>query len=291
MPPIVSTTPPPTGVPCPTAAEGYDKGRAGQVRERSSLNASQWSLIGGAALIIAGLIFTVVHLQNKADATRLVQIAIRQVEVHANLISRSEWEATAQRKVTPELSNRLRLAESEMLRTTQTLADKKPSTIVEALDTTCSQYVSGVDHEMVLLRAGQFEQAGRIDDAEVDPKFRRIEELIGLINEEQRQVAEDTVFASRMGLIAAALFSTAMILMYHRRFDIQRHRAELALAERSVAQLNEDRFRTLTEKSADLIMITSPEGEVRYISPSVRTVLGWDSREDSRDQYFRANSS
>ncbi len=51
----------------------------------------------------------------------------------------------------------------------------------------------------------------------------------------QGQAAEWSAFTSRIGLVAAALFSTGTILMYFRRFNIQRHRAELALAQRAMA--------------------------------------------------------
>ena len=83
---------------------------------------------------------------------------------------------------------------------------------------------------------------------------------------------------SRIVLVAAALFSTTMLLIYFRRFRIERHRANVALEECAVARKNEDRFRTLTEKSADLILITTAEGDITYISPSVRSVLGWSDR-------------
>jgi diguanylate cyclase (GGDEF)-like protein/PAS domain S-box-containing protein len=76
-------------------------------------------------------------------------------------------------------------------------------------------------------------------------------------------------------LIAAALISTITVLIYFRRFNAERYRTELALAERAVARSNEDRFRTMTENSADIIMITNTTGEISYISPSAHSVLGW----------------
>ena len=96
-----------------------------------------------------------------------------------------------------------------------------------------------------------------------------------IISEQQSQAAERTASVSRIVLIAAALFSTLTILMYFRRFHRERQSTEVALAERAVARKNEDRFRTLTEHSADIIMITTTTGEISYISPSAYSVLGW----------------
>jgi len=83
---------------------------------------------------------------------------------------------------------------------------------------------------------------------------------------------------SRIVLVTAALFSTTMLLIYFRRFNIQRHRANVALEECTVARKNEDRFRALTENSADVVMIAEAPGEIAYLSPSVGPVLGWNDR-------------
>ena len=86
------------------------------------------------------------------------------------------------------------------------------------------------------------------------------------------------VLNTKAGIIAAVLLSTLAILLYCLRFSFQQPR-NLALTERLLAQKYEDRLRTLTEKSAEIIMITSPLGEVTYIGSSVHSVLGWSDQE------------
>ncbi|MFY9561726.1 MAG: EAL domain-containing protein [Terriglobales bacterium] len=264
----------------PSAAAGRDaNGRSEPGNGGSPRRRSQLSWIGGIALITTGLIFTVVRLLDKTDHSRLVQVAMRRAEAHANLIYRIEWEALARRRVTSDSLAKFREAEGEITSIIQALAEKNHDANIEAFRGGCSEYLRNVDRELALIQAGQFEQARELDTTKVDPSFQQFQRLVDFISEEQSQDAEKTAFTSRIGLIAAALFSTATILMYFRRFNTQWHRAELALAERSVAQKNEDRFRTLTEKAADVIMITTGQGEITYISPSVHSVLGWSDRE------------
>jgi PAS domain S-box-containing protein len=240
---------------------------------------SQLSLIGGIALITAGLIFTGLRLLDKADHSRLVQVGVVQVEARANLIRSIESEVLAGRVLTSELLAKFRRAESEILRTTQALIEGKAHTPqMEMFARACSDYVSNVDREVALIQAGQLEQAQSYESNEVDPRFEKVQRLVELIREEQSRAAEDRSYSSRIGLITAALFSTATMFLYLRRFSIQQHRAELALTQRAVARKNEDRFRTLTEKSANLILITSAQGDITYISPSVHSVLGWSDR-------------
>src|SRR5205085_9010439 len=86
---------------------------------------SEWGLIGVTGLITAGLIFAMMHLLNKADDTRLIQIAIGRIEAHSNLISSTEWEATARREVTEGSLAELSHAENEILQATQVLTAKK----------------------------------------------------------------------------------------------------------------------------------------------------------------------
>jgi len=83
---------------------------------------------------------------------------------------------------------------------------------------------------------------------------------------------------SRIVLVTAALFSTTMLLIYYRRFNIQQSRADVAVEESATARKNEYRFRALTENSVDVIMIVKPPGEIEYISPSKGSVLGWNDR-------------
>jgi|GEM_PF-2084018 len=55
--------------------------------------------------------------------------------------------------------------------------------------------------------------------------------------------------------------------------DVERRQAEQALLER------EERFRALIENSSDAIALVSPDGMIRYASPSTRRVLGYSNEE------------
>jgi diguanylate cyclase (GGDEF)-like protein/PAS domain S-box-containing protein len=273
--PVAITPSPPARSEEPDAMEPFEAGSRGHPSWRSQLY-----LVAGTALITAGLIFTIVRLLDTADQSRLVQVAVRQVEAHANLIHSIEWEAIARREVTAESLAELRRTESQILGVTQALAAKKehPASI-DALDAACSEFVHNVDREIALVQSGQLKKARLVDRRGFDPSFRRIQQLADLISDGQSRAAEKITFTSRIALIAAALFSTSMILVYFRRFNIQRYRTRLARAQQLLAQKNEDRFRTLTEKSTDVIMITAPKGEITYLSPSASSVLGWSGEE------------
>ena len=74
------------------------------------------------------------------------------------------------------------------------------------------------------------------------------------------------------GLVCSLLLLLAMIVMQTREIGLRR-RSENALKD------SEQRFRSLIENAADVIMIMGEGGEIRYISPSVEPVLGYKPEE------------
>ena len=69
------------------------------------------------------------------------------------------------------------------------------------------------------------------------------------------------------------LAATAITELELRQELAERRRAEMALRE------SEDRFRTLVEQTSDIITVVDESGVVRYGSPSVETVLGYDAEQ------------
>ena len=237
---------------------------------------SQASLIAGIALITAALIFIGITMLNKADESRRVQAAVREVEAHVNLVRSLLWEAQSHRQVTFESQAEFRHSEAEILQVTRALAEQSGrKRDLEMLRDACADYLAAVNREMVLARTGQFDSAREIDTAAVTPSFRALQKMVDLISDEQNESSQRTALTLRLGFIAAALFSTATMLLYFHRFSAQHRRAELAVVERALALKNEGRFRTLTEHSTDVIMIADTRGTITYMSPSVQSVLGW----------------
>lgn len=85
------------------------------------------------------------------------------------------------------------------------------------------------------------------------------EEYVGLIRRGNR--------AAEAGTVAMAIFAVVVIGLLLRRQERVR-RAEEAL------RYSEERFRSLVQDGADLILILDAKGDVRYASSSVGTVLG-----------------
>lgn len=74
--------------------------------------------------------------------------------------------------------------------------------------------------------------------------------------------------------LAALAAHTAILIDATRR---ERLRSDGLLAAKEAIRRSEEHFRALIEKSSDLVAILAPEGNVRYVSPAHRRVLGYES--------------
>lgn len=72
-------------------------------------------------------------------------------------------------------------------------------------------------------------------------------------------------------------FSLYLIALYFiiRNYEIFNEKMHVQDREKQVLHLSEERFRTLVEYGYDIIVIVSENGLVRFVSPSVETVLGY----------------
>jgi diguanylate cyclase (GGDEF)-like protein/PAS domain S-box-containing protein len=77
------------------------------------------------------------------------------------------------------------------------------------------------------------------------------------------------------GLALGALLVTILVVL--RQLFTVRENVRL-LAEHAARQ-NEARFRSLVQHSSDVIIVTRPDGTVRFVSPSAARVLGYDPAE------------
>jgi PAS domain S-box-containing protein len=232
-------------------------------------------LIAPIALITICLIFTGAGLLDRADHTRRVQVAVRQLEAQANMLNGLEWESMSRDRVTTESQEEFRAAEASILTITEQLADGRDHTeAMDALRDACSEYIGNLNREIVLIQQKRVQDASVLAKNVNDASFDHIQALVKEITEEKDEAAERAAKTSRIGLIIAAMVAVATILMYFRRFNRQTQRMQIAMVERALARKNEDRFRRLTENSADIIMIADARGGVSYVSPSVRSLLG-----------------
>ncbi|MBI4516166.1 MAG: PAS domain S-box protein [Deltaproteobacteria bacterium] len=92
----------------------------------------------------------------------------------------------------------------------------------------------------------------------------------------QRAGLYQTEFGLSLMAVAASIMFAILAVLNARmldQIDAERRRAEAAL------QTSEQRFRALTEQSADGVALVHPDGTIAYASPAIRRILGYEEGE------------
>ncbi|MBI5625957.1 MAG: diguanylate cyclase [Nitrosomonadales bacterium] len=87
----------------------------------------------------------------------------------------------------------------------------------------------------------------------------------------------DTAY-SHLDIVTASLYLMALFFIFL-NYEIFKEKVNERDRDKEVLRLSEERFRTMVENGNDIISIISETGMVRFISPSVESVLGFEPGE------------
>ena len=233
--------------------------------------APRWSAAAAVAALLTAAVFGLTalvtlnfkHLGEQAvRAERDLQGVMTELRTQDAL----EWRVISGRvspeEVQEELAEARRRAEMLIVRA----GASDPGHHVDELLAAHARYGAAVDKELVLLAAGEDEEAEEVDEAEVDPAF---DTAVEALQEEGAEMAAAAARAGRLsdaGVLLTVVLSlalTALVQSRRRRADVRRE------AERR----SEARYRALVDQSSDLVLVTDRAGRAGYLSPSAERLL------------------
>jgi diguanylate cyclase (GGDEF)-like protein/PAS domain S-box-containing protein len=138
---------------------------------------------------------------------------------------------------------------------------------------TFDNYTTSADHQWILMQVGDFAAAKEDSFRSVAPQFDAMEHQLQIAIEAEDTWTQAVALKARYELLASTVSGAAAILLLFLWFQKQKHLGQLQEAERNALRESEERFRALTEKSTDIILIADPLGEIKYASPSIHIVL------------------
>jgi PAS domain S-box-containing protein len=244
-------------------------------KPRDHAGASRRLAVAFSLFAIAISIVLTLSIRDKrsADRGREAQAALSRIEVQVQEVHSLEWLATAAQEITPEAETRLSSSKGGLLTTASSLQLQAQESLTEQFGPAVRSFVEATDRQLQLIQHGNFEEARRLDFEEVSQQFDILQHRLHQAGDGEARLAEAAAARSRLEFASAVLLGTLSIVILFLRFQRQR---QLMLARQAVLQQSEERFRALTEKSADLVFITDSAGTVNYVSPSIRTVLSFD---------------
>ena len=208
--------------------------------------------------------------KDSADRSREAQIALGRIELEAQAVHSLEWLATAAREITPEAEARLQFSKRELLVTTLGLRLQGREALPDQLGETVRSFVQATDRQLQEIRSGKFEEARSLDFEEVSQHLDILRQSLRQASDGEERIADVAATRSQIELAIAVLLAAVSVVSLLLRFQRQK---QLLLSKQLALQQSEERFRALTEKSTDIVFITDSAGAVKYVSPSIQTVL------------------
>src|SRR3989304_758287 len=127
------------------------------------------------------------------------------------------------------------------------------------------------------MAAGEFGPAQALAITEGEPSYDR---LLGEMAHASTRAADQALTADRVaevGTIVVVGLATVMIGFLFWRFQQARRAAEFMEMEQRALRQSEARFRPLVQNSSDIITVIDADTTIRYHSPSLKRVLGYEA--------------
>ena len=227
-------------------------------------------------LVSAIIVSLTLSYRSHASASRSIvrQAALSRIGQVAQDLRNVEWLSIAGQELTVESEVKVREAKTQLndniafLRV-QTYGDKS----IDQLNQTLSYYLQSVDSQWQLIRSGKFEDARRVDFEEISPETELLQAEIRDAFNLEGKIAGKATTRSQLEVATASFLVLTSIIIVVLRF---RRRQQFATLQQISLQRSEDRFRTLTEESADIVLITDFAGVIKYVSSSAKATLADD---------------
>jgi len=223
-------------------------------------------------MLIAWLIALTLSIRSRdaAQRAREAQSVLSRIEVQVQEMHSLEWLAIASQEITPEGEAELRSSRRKLLITTASLRQQTQEVTGDPIGPAVSGFIHAADRQLLLIQSGNFEAARRLDFEEISQRFDMLQHQLHKASDAEARAEELAAASSRSELAVAVLLATVSVFILFLRFYRQK---QVLLAGQVSLQRSEERFRALTEKSADLVFITDSTGVVNYVSPSIQTAL------------------
>ncbi len=236
----------------------------------------KWLVLVAAFLVAASGIAGILILHQWSTASRRVVELLTNVEGLANRLSALEWEATAQRSLSPELKQTHQLVRHQVERLFEELHEHAENEDVLAVRKAYREYASAIAEEFRLLEAKQFAAARRLDNDKVDPAYDALIDLIAYANIRSDSSSKRTLRAVDIGSSLVLILAALSLGLLVWKFERLQRASQLALAEQEVLRRSEARFRSLVQNASDVIAILNPmPPTIKFVSDSARRIVGY----------------
>jgi diguanylate cyclase (GGDEF)-like protein len=179
-------------------------------------------VVAGAIIVLAALLAVSISLlRRQADSARQVQINAEDLSADAERVSRIEWQATAERGLSPDLRREFGSLKTSLHASLDAFRRAEPTT-GPRLNAEGGRYLAAVTKELALLDAGRTAESMQFDQREVDPAFDQLQRRLDRIESIERLEASTAATATDLGVSASLLLAGLGLIVALWRLDALR---------------------------------------------------------------------
>ena len=237
-----------------------------------------WSVLAAALIVAIAAATAISNLRQEADKILQAERLLIHLEAQAYRLSSLEYHAISEQKLELETVKSVQAVRSRLQETLDRVFLLVPSgQSLQQVTKSYREYITAVDEEFLLIKAGRFDQARTLDKQRVNPSFEVLSKEIADANATYRDMAHWTLQKADIGSALTLISAAAAIGLLFWQFKSAQRNAQIQLVrtEQRVLLQSEERFRSLVQNASDAILILEMDSTIYYASASVYRILNY----------------
>ena len=225
-----------------------------------------------------GLSSVILRMQHRADERRQAQIGLMRLDREVSLLHDMEYKCTSDPTILRSDSTRLDAINQNIQSCLMALPAVEDDAALSPVRRSLKRYQSAVQNEFALYKAGRDRAARSVHDTGVSPAG---DALADAIRAADVRNGTDAMQANRVadgGTTGVVLAAALLVFIFVRRSEAARRRGVSLAMKQQTLRRSEERFRALVRNASDVISILTPDGAVRYLSPTAERL--WNCHPD-----------
>ncbi len=224
--------------------------------------------------VALGIASVIIQIQHQSDSRRQAQIGLMRLDKEVSLLRDMEYRSSADPSIIHTDGSRLISINQAIQSCLTALPNDQSSEAIIPVRRSLRGYQVAIDTEFSLYLAGQTKAARQVHDTQVSPNADALADAMRAADEHN---GKEAVRANRIadgGTTGVLLCAALLMFVFLRRSEAARRRESALAMEQQTLKRSEERFGALVRNASDVIAIVTPEGVIRYLSPTAQRLWG-----------------
>ncbi len=228
----------------------------------------------GMLPVALGIASVIIQIQHRADGRRQAQIGLMRLDKEVSLLRDMEYRTAADPTLLHSDSSRPVAINQGIQDCLAALPDGPGSVAIAPVRRALRDYQAAIQSEFSLYESGHAREARQVHDAQVSPGAEALADALRAADEYNGKEAVRANQTADGGTTGVLLFAALLIYVFVRRSESARRRGANLATEQQALKRSEERFGALVRNASDVIAILTPDGIVRYLSPTAERLWG-----------------